>query len=110
MSRRASALSETARPLQPHAIDEHLHYLLVLFRRSDFGRKQLQLPAFTLLVEHFDGFQPARLRRTVQLTQIAQSALPRTRRRARRLHQRKILVRLAVLHAQMRTQKHLRAS
>jgi hypothetical protein len=39
--------------------------------------KQLQLLRLTLFVKNFDSLQPARLRRTVQLTEITQRLLSR---------------------------------
>jgi hypothetical protein len=99
-------LAEAPRTFQPHAIDEHLRHLLVVPGRSHVGGKQLQLPALALRVEDFDGLQPARLCRAVQLAQITQRTLPRTRGRPRRFHQRPIRMRLAVFPSPVRAQKH----
>src|SRR5882724_12121828 len=73
-------------------------------------RKQFHLLSFALLIEHLHAFQPPRLRRTVQLTQVAQRPLARTAHRSHRLHQRPVDVILTILAALMRTQKHLPAS
>ncbi len=69
-------------------------------------REQLQLLRVALLIEDLDGFQPARLRRTVQFAHVAESLLSRAIRRAHRLDQRPIRVILAVLVATVRPQKH----
>ncbi len=69
-------------------------------------REQFQLLRLALFIEDLDRLQPARLRRTVQLAQIAQRSLTRTIRRAHRFHQRPIGVVLAVLAALVRPQKH----
>jgi hypothetical protein len=74
------------------------------------GRKQFQLLGFALLIEHLHAFQPPGLRRTVQLTQVAQRPLARTADRSHRLYQRPVGVILTILAALMRTQKHLPAS
>ena len=68
--------------------------------------EQFQLLRFALFIEDLNGCQPARLRGTVQLAQVAESFLTRAIRRAHRFHQRPIGVILAVLVATVRPQKH----
>jgi hypothetical protein len=68
--------------------------------------KELELLSFTLFIEDLDGGQPARLHRTVQLTQVAERLLPRAIRGAHGFDQRPIGVILAVLVATVRPQKH----
>ena len=68
--------------------------------------KELQLLRFALFIEDLNRRQPARLRRTVQLAQVAERFLTRTIRRAHRFDQRPIGVILAVLVATVRPQKH----
>jgi hypothetical protein len=78
----------------------------IVLRRLDIGRKQLQLPALALLIEDFDGLQPARLRRVIQLTQITQGSLARTIGRAHRFHERPIGVILPVLASRVLPKKY----
>ena len=70
------------------------------------GGEKLQLMGFALLVENLHGGQPARLRGTVQLAQVAERSLTRAIWRAHRFNQGPIGVILAVLVATVRSQKH----
>ena len=63
---------------QPHLVQQHARDLRIVGRRLHMRREQLQLLRFALFIEDLDGFQPARLRRTVQLAQITERLLPRT--------------------------------
>jgi hypothetical protein len=90
-----------ANPIHPHASN-----FGIVLRRLHVGRKQLQLPALALLVEDFDRLQPARLRRVVQLAQIAQGPLTRTIGGADGLDQRPVSVILSVLASRVWSKKH----
>src|ERR1022692_2816355 len=68
--------------------------------------EKLQLMGFALFIEDLHGCQPARLRGTVQLAQVAERSLARAIRCAHRFNQRPIGVILAVLVATVRPQKH----
>ena len=98
--------SELPRPLQTHLVQQHPRHLRIIRRRFHLRREQLQLLRFTLLVENFNRLQPARLRGTVQLAEVAQCFLTRTIGRAHRFHQRPIGVVLTVLASPVRAQKH----
>ena len=74
------------------------------------GRKQFQLLGFALLVKDLDAFQPPRLRRSVQLPQVAERSLARSVNGSHCLDQGPVGVILTVLAALMRTQKDLPAS
>jgi hypothetical protein len=64
-------------PFQPHSVQPHQRHLRIICRWFDIGGKQFQLLRFALFVKDLDGFQPASLRRTVQLAQVAERLLPR---------------------------------
>lgn len=49
--------------------------LPIVIHRCCIRRKELQLPTLTLFVEYFDALEPARLRQSVQLTQVTKRAL-----------------------------------
>ena len=98
--------AERTCPLQTHFVQQYPRHLRIVVGRRHHRREQFQLPRIALLVENFNRLHPARLRRTVQFTQIAERSLTRTIRRARRFHQRPVRVRLAVLAATVRTQIH----
>ena len=91
--------AELPRSFQPHLVHQHARYLRIVGRRRHMRREQFQLLRFALFVEDLDRLQPARLRRTVQLAQVAERSLTRTIGRAHRFHQRPVCVILAVLFA-----------
>jgi hypothetical protein len=68
--------------------------------------EEFQLLRFALFIEDLDGGQPARLRGTVPLAQVAERLLPRAIRGAHGFDQRPIGVIFAVLVATVRPQKH----
>jgi len=100
------ARTELARSFQPYFVQQHPRYLRIVRRRRHMRGEQLQLLCFALFIEDLNGRQPARLRGTVQLAQVAECLLARTIRCAHRFHQRPIHVILAVLAAMVRPQKH----
>src|SRR6516162_2845211 len=72
--------AELASALQANSIDQHACHLLVVRRRLDICREQLQLLCFSLRVEHLDGAQKTSFRQTIQLSQITEGPLPRSAR------------------------------
>jgi len=70
-------------------------------------RKQFQLRALALFIKNLNGLLPARMGRTVQLSEIAKCALPGTIRRTYGLDQRPIAVACAVSHASVSAKEHL---
>ena len=87
-------------------MEQYPRYLRVVGRWRHMRGKQLQLLSFALFIEDLDSGQPARLRGTVQLTQVAERLLPRSIWGAHGFDQRPIGVILAVLVSTMRPQKH----
>src|SRR5258708_691690 len=88
-------VAESARALDADFLQQHACYVRII-GRVRFGSKQFQWCAFALLVAHFNGLLPARVRRAVQFTEITKRALPRAIRRAHRFDQRPVAVLLAV--------------
>ena len=101
---------ELSRPFQAHPIHQHARDLRIVRRRLHMRRKQFQLLRFGVFVKDLDCLQPARTIRAVQLTQMAKRFLPRTIRRAHRLHQRPIGVLLSIFAPTVRPQNILARS
>ena len=78
----------------------------IVRRRRQMRREELPLLRFALVVKDLDGSHPARLRRDVQLAEIAEGFLARTIGSAHRLDQRPVGMPLAVLAAMVWPQKH----
>jgi hypothetical protein len=95
--------AELSCSFQPHFAEQHARHLRIVRWRLYMRGKELELLRFALLVENLDGGQPARLRGTVQLTQIAESLLTRTIGGTHRFDQRPVRV---ILAAMVRPQKH----
>jgi hypothetical protein len=100
------ARPELPRSFQPYPVQQDAGYLRIIWWRRHMRREQLQLLCFALFIENLNGCQPARLRGTVQLAQIAEGFPTRTIRCAHRLDQRPTGVILTVLIATVRPQKH----
>src|SRR5438067_9498074 len=66
------ARTELARSFQPYFVQQHPRYLRIVRRRRHMRGEQLQLLCFALFIEDLNGRQPARLRGTVQLAQVAE--------------------------------------
>ncbi len=98
--------AELSRPFQPHPMDQDACHLRIVRWHLRMRREQFQLTRFAVLIEDLHCLQPARMIRTVQLTQMADRSLSWTIRCAYRFHQRPIGVLLAVFAAMVRTQKH----
>ena len=77
-------------------------------RAAPPAKETIPVPALALLVEDRNRLLPTRLRRGVQLAQVAQRPLPRPFRRAHRLHQRPVAVLLAILLRPQLAQVHNR--
>ena len=96
------------RPLQPHPLDQHLGHLRIVGWRGDLRWKQFQLMPFAGLVEDLDRLQPPRLRRVIQLAEMAERPLAWPIGGADRFNQRPIRVPLAILIPMMRTRRNMR--
>ena len=69
--------AERSCPFQAHLVHQNARHLRIILRHRDMRWKQLQLMRITMIVENFNRLHPARLRRTIQLTQIADRLLTR---------------------------------
>src|SRR6202451_1645320 len=99
--------TELAGSFQPDPIYDDSRHLRIIVCYLDMRGKQFQLLGFALLVKDFDAFQPPRLRRSVQLTQVAQRPLARTVPGSHRLHQRPVDMLLTLFRPVVRSQEHL---
>ena len=91
------------RALQPHALNQDLGDLRIVRGRSHLRGKQFQLMPFAGLVEDLDRFQPPRLRRIIQLAEMAERPLAWSIGGTKRFDQRPIRVPLAILVPMMGT-------
>ena len=103
---RDEQISEVTRSLPAHAIETDLHHPLARRQLGRIAGKQLKLLLPPITVEDRNDFAPALLDRGIQLAEVGEHPVLRAARRPHRLHQRVVLVGLAILPPWMGLEEH----